>query len=195
MSTFFQYAIIAAFAENAFLNRAIGASNIIDANLTSGKKLVWYSAILVFMTTISSIPVYFIKTALDKVKSPYIFIPIVSVGSMSVIYILTLLAVKKYLPLAAKAVITEMPLATFNCAVMGGIIIAQSNFPSFVKVLGYAFGVGIGYIMAALLLKEGLRRIALADIPKSFRGVPISLIYVGILCLVVYGITGKRFIF
>ena len=82
--------------------------------------------------------------------------------------------------------------AAFSCAVLGTILIAFSGGYGFVKTVGFAFGSGIGYTAALLLVREGRRRIALSDVPRAFRGLPIMLLYIGILSLAIYGLIGHQ---
>ena len=75
---------------------------------------------------------------------------------------------------------------------LGTILIAFSGGYGFVKTVGFAFGSGIGYTAAPLLVREGRRRIALSDVPRAFRGLPIMLLYIGILSLAIYGLIGHQ---
>ena len=60
------------------------------------------------------------------------------------------------------------------------------------KTCGFAFGSGAGYTLALLLISEGRKRIALSDVPRAFRGLPVALIYIGILSLAIYGLIGHQ---
>ena len=82
--------------------------------------------------------------------------------------------------------------AAFSCAVLGTILIAFSGGYGFVKTVCFAFGSGIGYTAALRLVREGRRRIALSDVPRAFRGLPIMLLYIGILSLAIYGLIGHQ---
>ena len=48
----------------------------------------------------------------------------------------------------------------------------------------------MGYFASVLLVMEGQRKIDRRSVPASFRGMPVMLIYIGILALAVYGFTG-----
>ena len=45
-------------------------------------------------------------------------------------------------------------------------------------------------VMAVVLVAEGQRRLRNRRIPMSFRGLPITLLYLGMLALAIYGFTG-----
>jgi electron transport complex protein RnfA len=83
-------------------------------------------------------------------------------------------------------------LASFNCAVLGSILIAFGGNYGFIKTAGFALGSGTGFTLALLLIYEGKRRIMLSDIPRSFRGLPVMLLYIGIFSLAVYGLIGHQ---
>ena len=55
---------------------------------------------------------------------------------------------------------------------------------------GTSFSGRVGYVLAVILVNEGQRKIQNRNLPAAFRGLPITLIYIGILALAVYGFTG-----
>ena len=46
------------------------------------------------------------------------------------------------------------------------------------------------YPLAVVLVAEGQRRLRNRRIPMSFRGLPLTLLYLGMLALAIYGFTG-----
>ena len=84
-----------------------------------------------------------------------------------------------------------LPLITTNCAVLGVCISNIDSGLNYAEALFNAFGAGIGFLFAMLLM-AGVRS-KLEDqsrIPKSFRGVPIVLITAAILSLSFMGFNG-----
>ena len=59
-------------------------------------------------------------------------------------------------------------------------------------VLG--LGSGVGYLLAVLLVTEAQHRLRSKAIPSAFRGLPITLVYIGVLALAIYGFTGHSVI-
>lgn len=51
------------------------------------------------------------------------------------------------------------------------------------QAIGFALGSGGGYYLAVVLVAEGQRRLRNRRIPMSFRGLPITLLYLGMLAL------------
>jgi Na+-transporting NADH:ubiquinone oxidoreductase subunit E/electron transport complex protein RnfA len=52
----------------------------------------------------------------------------------------------------------------------------------------------LGYILAVMLVTEAQHRLRSRTIPRAFRGLPITLIYIGVLALAIYGFTGHSVI-
>ena len=51
-------------------------------------------------------------------------------------------------------------------------------------------GSAVGYAAALVLVSEGQRKIQNRNVPASFRGLPVTLVYIGVLALAIYGLTG-----
>ena len=75
---------------------------------------------------------------------------------------------------------------------MGTIIFTTTLGLTLVETVGFAFGSSIGYMLAMLLIIEGERKIRHDLVPANFRGLPITLIYISVLALAVYALTGHR---
>ena len=84
-----------------------------------------------------------------------------------------------------------LPLITTNCAVLGVCISNIDKDLNYPESLFNAFGAGIGFLFAMLLM-AGVRG-KLEDqsrIPESFRGVPIVLLAAAIMALSFMGFGG-----
>ena len=60
--------------------------------------------------------------------------------------------------------------------------------------LAKGLGSGLGYVLAVLLVTEARHRLRSKAIPEAFRGLPITLVYIGVLALAIYGFTGHSVI-
>ena len=60
--------------------------------------------------------------------------------------------------------------------------------------MGFGLGSGLGYLLAVMLVTEADRRLRSEAIPEAFRGLPITLVYIGVLALAIYGFTGHSVI-
>ena len=71
------------------------------------------------------------------------------------------------------------------------IIVAQKDF-GFLYSLVYAVATALGFALA-LTVFAGIRtQLALANVPRSMRGVPIALIVAGILAMAFMGFSGIK---
>lgn len=99
---------------------------------------------------------------------------------------------KKIAPALYSALGVFLPLITTNCAVLGvAIIVAQKDFGLMHSVV-YAVATAIGFGLALTLFAAIRTQLALSDVPRSMRGVPIALIVAGILAMAFMGFTGIK---
>ena len=84
-----------------------------------------------------------------------------------------------------------LPLITTNCAVLGVCISNIDSGLNYAEALFNAFGAGIGFLFAMLLMAGVRSRLEdQSRIPKSFRGVPIVLLAAAIMSLSFMGLGG-----
>ena len=100
------------------------------------------------------------------------------------------MVVQKTSPVLYQALGIFLPLITTNCAVLGVAILNIQKDYSFLATTIHGFGAALGFALA-LVIFAGLReRTELADVPKSFQGVAITLITSGLLSLAFMGFSG-----
>ena len=87
-----------------------------------------------------------------------------------------------------------VPLAALNSGVLGTVLVERTQSFTLGQSLGFGLGSGIGYVLAVLLVTEARHRLRSKAIPKAFRGLPITLVYIGVLALAIYGFTGHSVI-
>ncbi len=87
-----------------------------------------------------------------------------------------------------------VPLAALNSGVLGTVLVERTQTFTLGQSLGFGLGSGLGYVLAVLLVTEARHRLRSRAIPKAFRGLPITLVYIGVLALAIYGITGHSVI-
>ena len=105
---------------------------------------------------------------------------------------------KKVSPSLYQALGIFLPLITTNCAVLGVAINVVTKEFSFVpggmlnlgQALVYAFATSLGYGLAMVIFAGIREHLALNNVPKAFKGVPIAIISVGILALAFMGFSG-----
>lgn len=101
------------------------------------------------------------------------------------------IVLKKIMPPLYKALGVYLPLITTNCAVLGVTITNIDEEYTFIQSITNALGTGIGFTVAILLFSGVRSRIETSDgIPKSFKGVPSTLIAASIVSLSFMGFGG-----
>ena len=141
-----------------------------------------------------------VATAATWLLQHYVLVPLGLVYVQTITFILVIavlvqmleIMMKKISPSLYAALGVFLPLITTNCAVLGvAIIVAQQDF-GFVYSIVYAIATALGFALA-LTIFAGIRtQLALADVPRSMRGVPIALIVAGILAMAFMGFAGIK---
>ena len=65
-----------------------------------------------------------------------------------------------------------------------------AHFLNLGEALVYAFATSLGYGLAMVIFAGIREHLAMNDVPKAFKGVPIALISVGILAMAFMGFSG-----
>lgn len=97
---------------------------------------------------------------------------------------------KRFSPALHQGLGVYLPLITTNCAVLGVAINNITDQYTFLESIVSSLGCGLGFLLAMILF-SGLRsRIDETEIPKSFRGVAITLIAASFISLAFMGLAG-----
>lgn len=184
--------LIALFVENAVFARGMGVSRLVNLMSDSRVDRLIFCSLVTLILVISAPLTYFSSKIIAK---PSIWFreyirPLILVVCTIIVFIVILFLVFLIKPTNMKNILTALPMAAFNSAVLGPLLITSTQNYTFVQTMGFALGSGLGYGFALLLLSEGQRKINNKNIPQAFKGLPISLIYIGILALAIYGLIG-----
>jgi electron transport complex protein RnfA len=83
-----------------------------------------------------------------------------------------------------------LALITTNCIILAvPLLIAEENYTLF-ESMALALGSGAGFSLALIIMASIRERLELADVPKSFQGLPISFIVTGLIALAFLGFSG-----
>lgn len=184
-------AITAIFLENVVFSRALGSSRMLSI-LKTGKNLFLFGGLLTFMTTLASMATWLVNDLWRESGLKTYYRPVLFVIAISLIYIVVYYMLQKLLPALHRKLGSMLTFATFNCALLGSVFLAADQNFNLVKTMGFGFGSGVGFTLATLLVLAGKRRLLLSDVPKSFRGFPITLMYLGMIALAMYGLVGHQ---
>ena len=61
---------------------------------------------------------------------------------------------------------------------------------NFVQSIVYGMGAGLGFTLALLIFAGVREKVESADVPKTFKGLPITLIAAGLVSIVFFGFQG-----
>lgn len=100
------------------------------------------------------------------------------------------IVLKKFMPPLYKALGVYLPLITTNCAVLGVTVLNIDNGYSFLQSVVNALGAGLGFTLALILFSGVRQKMENTDIPKAFKGLPITLIAAAILAVSFVGFSG-----
>lgn len=132
---------------------------------------------------------------LDKI--PFIhslnelFHAVVFMGVLLVTYVITLIAVLIYGKVSPRTV-RRIGIAAFNTLVLAVPFINYRSAFDTVEAIGAGLGAGVAYVIAVLLINNGLKRLDMnKSIPPCFKGTPAMFIYTAILSLAFVGISGS----
>ncbi len=103
------------------------------------------------------------------------------------------IVLKKYIPALYNSLGIYLPLITTNCAVLGvTMLVIEKSGPEFgyIHALVNALGAGIGFLVAMVMFAGVRQRLETCDIPKSLKGLPITLVSASLVSLSFLGFSG-----
>ena len=100
------------------------------------------------------------------------------------------LILKKFLPALHSALGIYLPLITTNCAILGVTMLNIDNGYNFVESMIGSLGAGVGYLIAMVLFTGVRSTLEYAKPPKSFEGLPITLVSASLAALSFSGFGG-----
>ena len=90
---------------------------------------------------------------------------------------------KKYMKPLYRALGVYLPLITTNCAVLGVTLLNLENHYNFGESMVNALGTGLGFMIAMVLFAGVRGKMEISEVPKSFQGIPITLIAASIVSM------------
>ena len=137
-------------------------------------------------------------TAVTYPLHTFVLVPLKLEYLQTIVFILVIaslvqfveIALKKFIPSLHKSLGVYLPLITTNCAVLGVTINNITDEYNFIESMVSSLGVGLGFLLAMVLFAGVRSRIENCPSPKSFKGVPITLVAASIVALAFYGFAG-----
>ena len=150
---------------------------------------VGMSVAVIFVMTIATAVTYPIYTYLLYPNFAYLQ-TLVFILVIAALVQLVEIVLKKYIPALHATLGVYLPLITTNCAVLGVTILNIDEGYTYFQSIINSIGAGVGFLVAMVLFNGVRQRIEGNDIPKTFQGLPSTLIAASIVSLAFMGFSG-----
>lgn len=196
--TVFVAAIISSMLiNNVILMRFLGICPFLGVSKKSSSAIGMSAAVLFVMVIATAVTYTLYDLVLYPSNIPYISTIAFILVIASLVQFVEMV-MKKYSKSLYKALGIYLPLITTNCAILG---VAEGNITSvwtdtmpFWSGLGLAVsnavGTGLGFGLILFAFSSIRERLDSANVPKAWKGVPISLVAAGIMSLAFAGLVG-----
>lgn len=195
---YFGLALVAIGSQNAIFARGLGLSSGIRMLNDPKKNIFYFCGSLTVFQLLTSIFVYLVMPIFDIIElSDYrrFLLPTVIVIACMLSYLLVIAILRAGLKEERfKDLLKSVTSASITSAIVGTVILTTSQGLNFVESIIFGLGSSVGYFIAMILIAEGYRKICHEKVPTAFQGLPITLIYISILALAIYGLTGHTIV-
>ena len=194
VGVFFNYAVLAIFAQNAVFTRSLGVSRLVQL-VGDERTSSWWFALMLCITQVLVAPLaYFAGSFIAPLPNRAQLRPVMYLTCIAVVCLFELLVLKLAKGPRSGQLIRILPVAAVNSGVLGTVLVERTQSFTLEQSLGFGLGSGLGYLLAVMLVTEAQNRLRSRAIPGAFRGLPVTLIYIGVLALAIYGFTGHSVI-
>ena len=177
--------------ENLIFARAIGIEEI-NSRTEDVKKIFIYSAILYAVCLPAALLSFGVKYYLLSAEVWSIVKGIVVIVAISICYIAETVALKKrHFYKKYRLTLNSVLYLSISCTSVAAVFYSL-QFNSISRCIVYVTGSCVGVLLSMLLLRSGKERLELSNVAKAFQGLPITLIYIGILSMAIYGLVGHK---
>ena len=194
IGVFFSYAVLAIFAQNAVFTRSLGVSRLVQL-VGDERTSSWWFALMLCITQVLVAPLaYFAGSFIAPLPNRAQLRPVMYLTCIAAVCLFELLVLKLAKGPRSGQLIRILPVAAVNSGVLGTVLVERTQSFTLEQSLGFGLGSGLGYLLAVMLVTEAQNRLRSRAIPEAFRGLPVTLIYIGVLALAIYGFTGHSVI-
>ncbi len=182
-------ALSAIFVNNFVLFRFLGLCPFFGVSKKTSSALGMGGAVIFVMTCASALtwPIY-----------TYLLVPRGLQFMRTVVFILVIAAfvqliemvIRKHARELYEALGIYLPLITTNCAVLGVALLNVEEQYHFLGSVVNGFAGGVGFTLALLLMSGIRERLELAEVPRSFRDLPIAFISAALLAFAFMAFSG-----
>ena len=189
MTKFIVILLSAVFINNYVLSRFLGICPFLGVSkkLDSATGMSLAVIFVMLMATAATWPIqYYLLSPNDLGYLQTIVFILVIAALVQLVEIV----LKRYVPSLHKSLGVYLPLITTNCAVLGVTILNIDENYTFLEAMVNSLGSGLGFFLAMVMFSGVRSKIEGADIPESFKGLPVTLIAASITSLSFLGFGG-----
>lgn len=184
--------LAAILSENYVLSKFLGICPFLGVSKKVNTALGMSAAVTFVMVLATAVtyPIYMyllVPASLEYLET-IVFILVIA-GLVQLVEIV----LKKYIPALYNSLGIYLPLITTNCAVLGvTMLVIEKSSPQFgyLHAMVNALGAGIGFLVAMVMFAGVRQRLETCDIPKSLKGLPITLVAASLVSLSFLGFSG-----
>lgn len=142
--------------------------------------------------------VMMVEAALNWIIYNYILIPynldflkiVIFIGVVAAFVQAADTMMKKIAPALYYKLGIYLALIVTNCIILAVPLIMADEKYNFFETIAMAIGSGLGFSLALVIMASIREKLDLADVPKSFQGLPISFVLTGLIALAFLGFSG-----
>lgn len=178
---------VTALVQNLVLTAGFGTSIMLRIVRRPGD--IWiFGGLLTGFSVLTVLIFYPIDVFMGTGWTSKILRPAVIIVIAAALYLAAALVTRHWLPRVHQRIQRLMPLAALNNVVVGVALVVNHQFEvGVLSAVGLALGSCLGFLLLSWLTAEGMERLDNPDLPQSFRGLPATLTYLGILALALMG--------
>lgn len=174
--------VTSSLVENIVLAKFLGCCPFLGVSKKLDSAIGMSSAVIfvLLMSTAVTWPIYtflLVPFGLEYLQT-IVFILVIAALVQLVEFVM-----KKYMKPLYKALGVYLPLITTNCAVLGCVLLNVENHYNFIESIVNTLGIGIGFMLAMVLFAGVRSKMETVEFPKSFQGVPITLVAASIVSM------------
>ena len=177
-----------ALLQNIVLTTGFGSTVMMNV-VRKPRTLLPVSLLMAIYSALTVVIAYPIDALLGTETTNY-WRPLVLIGIIALLYIASYLLLRRFAPALFEKVGRLLPTAAFNNLVVGIGLVSNVRFSATISGnIGLAVGASLAFALITFLTAEGIERLDNPDMPAAFRGMPATLVYLGIVALALMGFT------
>ncbi len=179
--------LVAATMQNLPLTTGLGVSSMLKV-VRRPRQRNLFLVLLVPFSVLTTALFFPLDKAVPVTWIWLIFRPVCIVAITVLLYLAASLSLVCFAPDWYRRVKHLLPLAVFNNLVVGvALVVNYQTSMEFFTAIGLSLGSALGFALLSAITAEGISRLDNPDVPPAFRGLPATLLYLGLLSLALMG--------